>query len=116
MMQEQNCEPLPPRETAVLRTLFKWVHCIEFKMHDHLCLVGDVTGMVNEDLRHRHESFHMSPREVGAVLKCFGVDRRRTRWGWLLLFDRQLEDGFTVSFSSTDSISQSTNRISSNGH
>ena len=62
MMQEQNCEPLPPRETAVLRTLFKWVHCIEFKMHDHLCLVGDVTGMVNEDLRHRHESFHMSPR------------------------------------------------------
>ncbi len=92
MMQEQNCEPLPPRETAVLRTLFKWVHCIEFKMHDHLCLVGDVTGMVNEDLRHRHESFHMSPREVGPVLKCFGVDRRRTRWGWLLLFDRQLEE------------------------
>ena len=26
------------------------------------------------------------------MLKCFGVDRRRTRWGWLLLFDRQLEE------------------------
>jgi hypothetical protein len=91
-VQEQNCEPLPPHQMAVLRTLFEWVHAVDFQVNDHQCLVGDLTGMVNETLRRRRETFRMNPREVGAILKTFGIDRRRTRWGWMALLDRQVEE------------------------
>ena len=93
ILQEQNREPLSPHQTAVLRTLFRWVHTIRHQTRNHLSAVGDLAGMVNRDLKLRRECFRVSPRKVGAILTSFGmINKRRTRWGWVVFFDRREEE------------------------
>jgi hypothetical protein len=89
ILQEQDREPLPTRDTAVLRTLFLLVHTVECR-HLGWMIIGDLAGFVNRWLESRRETFRLSPKEVGSVLTLLGMtDRRRSLSGWRVGLDRR---------------------------
>jgi len=79
-------EPLSPPQNAVLAALFSLVHQ---RYDTHLCLVGDLTGMVNKFLEKAGEHYRLLPRKVGAVLTSLGItERQRTKVGLTVWLDR----------------------------
>lgn len=83
---QANQEPLPPREAAVLNTLFKVIHelrpvCMNYK-------VAQLTSVVNADLEKAGQRFRLNPRDVGGALSSLGfTNHKRTNRGYFVWID-----------------------------
>ncbi len=85
-----NREPLPPKEAAVLQTLFKAIHRIP---NYGIYQIVRLTFLVNADLEEAGECFRLNPRGVGAALSSLGItNRMRTNRGWFVWIDRKQQE------------------------
>jgi len=83
--QRANREPLPPKQAAVLQTLYKEIHT---PPNYGLYQIGYLTVLVNADLKKAGARFDLTPRGVGAALSSLGItNRMRTNLGCVVLID-----------------------------
>jgi hypothetical protein len=86
--QRANREPLPPKEAAVLQTLYKAIH--QTSPNYEIYQIVLLTSMVNADLERTGARFRLTPRGVGEALSSLGItNRTRTNRGWFVWIDRK---------------------------
>ena len=78
---------LPPDQTAVLETLFHYIH---IHPEQGTLAFRHLTQNVNLNLEQAGERFRLTPKGVGTELKTLGLlsDRKRTSLGWAGFLDR----------------------------
>jgi hypothetical protein len=85
--QQSSREPLFPRETAVLETLFEQIHVHPDQANYPL---KQLTQEVNSNLARSGERFRLTARAVGGILDTLGLrDRKRTALGFVVRLDRR---------------------------
>jgi ribosomal protein L34 len=85
--RDQNREPLSPRQTAVLESLFKQIH--NQPDRDDYSL-QNLKKEVNSNLVASGERFHLNEKDVSNLLRSFGfLNRNRTNSGYVVLIDRR---------------------------
>ncbi len=88
VQRDLNREPLPPRQTAVLESLFKQIH---FQPDQEAFSLQNLKKEVNSNLVASGERFRLNEKDVSGVLKSFGfLDRKRTSSGFVVLVDRAM--------------------------
>lgn len=84
--QDLNREPLPPKETAALESLFKLIHV---QPDQEAYALRDLKKEANRNLAASGEHFRLNEKAVSGALKTFGfLNRKRTNSGWVVLIDR----------------------------
>lgn len=84
-----NREPLPPREAAVLNTLYKAIHTV---VNYERYPIAQLTSLVKADLKEEGSGMRLNPRAVGAALSSLGItNHRRTNLGYVVDIDRKLQ-------------------------
>lgn len=88
VQRDFNREPLPPRQTAVLESLFKQIH---LQPDQEAFSLQNLKKEVNSNLVASGERFHLNEKSVSSVLKSFGfLERKRTSSGFVVLVDRAM--------------------------
>jgi hypothetical protein len=81
---------LPPKETAVLETLFEQIH---LHPDQGTYAIRHLTQGVNSNLARSSERFRLNARAVGAALTTLGFhNRTRTNLGYVVWLDRVAQE------------------------